>query len=155
MRPTRGTARRRPRPRPNDPIAATLHAEGRSITDAADAAVALRPLAGDLASTLFAVGLLGAAVLAAAVLPLSTAYSVSEVLGHEAALEDSLAEAPWFYGTYAPVMAVAVAIVLVPGAPLISILYLSQVLNAVLLLPLLVLVHGIALCVGAMAVLSL
>ena len=162
--------------------AATLHAQGRSIADAADAAVALRPLAGDLASTLFAVGLLGAAVLAAAVLPLSTAYSVSEVLGHEAALDDHLSEAPWFYGTYGVVMAVSVVVVLIPGAPLISILYASQVLNAVLLLPLLVLVRrlagdadlmgayrsgrlgsaisgaaiaGIALCIGAMAVLSL
>jgi Mn2+/Fe2+ NRAMP family transporter len=162
--------------------AATLHAHGRSISDAADAAVALRPLAGSLASTLFAVGLLGAAVLAAAIVPLSTAYSVSEVLGHEAAIDDTLAEAPWFYGTYTLVMAVAVAVVLIPGAPLISILYVSQVLNAVLLLPLLVLVHriaadpalmgahrsgrlgsaltalaiaAIAVCIGAMAVLSL
>jgi Mn2+/Fe2+ NRAMP family transporter len=83
-------------------------------------------------------------VLAAAILPLSTAYSVSEVLGHEAALDDSLDEAPWFYGTYSVVMVVAVAIVLIPGAPLISILYATQVLNAVLLLPILVLVWGIA-----------
>ena len=124
--------------------AATLHAHGRSIGDARDAAVALRPLAGGLAATLFAVGLLGAAVLAAAILPLSTAYSVSEVLGHEAALDDSAAEAPWFYGTYWLVMTVAVAIVLVPGAPLIPILYATQVVNAVLLLPILVLVWGIA-----------
>lgn len=57
--------------------AATLHRDGLSINDAADAAVALQPLAGDAASTLFAVGLIGASILAASILPLSTAYSVS------------------------------------------------------------------------------
>jgi Mn2+/Fe2+ NRAMP family transporter len=124
--------------------AATLGAHNQSITDAGDAARALRPLAGNLAATLFGAGLLGAAVLAAAILPLSTGYSVSEVLGHEASLDDSLTEAPWFYGTYALVMVVAVAVVLIHGAPLIPILYISQALNAVLLLPLLVMIHGIA-----------
>ena len=68
--------------------AATLHRDGRSIRDAADAAVALEPLAGAAASTLFAVGLIGAAFLAASVLPLSTAYSVCEYAGIEAAVDD-------------------------------------------------------------------
>jgi Mn2+/Fe2+ NRAMP family transporter len=122
--------------------AATLHAQGRSIDEAADAAVALEPLAGRLASTLFGAGLLGAALLAASILPLSTAYSVSEALGREAALDDSLREAPLFYGTYALVVGAAVAVV-VSGAPLVPILFLSQALNAVLLLPLLVAVYGI------------
>jgi Mn2+/Fe2+ NRAMP family transporter len=63
--------------------AATLHRHGQSIHDARDAAVALRPLAGSFASSLFAIGLVGAALLAAAVLPLSTAYSVSEAMGRE------------------------------------------------------------------------
>lgn len=124
--------------------AATLHAEGRSIDDAADAAQALEPLAGDLASTLFGAGLLGAALLAASILPLSTAYSVSEALGREAALDDGVREAPVFYGSYVAVMTVGAALVLVPGVPLISVLFLTQALNAILLLPLLVLVVGIS-----------
>jgi Mn2+/Fe2+ NRAMP family transporter len=124
--------------------AATLHADGRSINDAADAAVALEPLAGNLASTLFGAGLLGAALLAASILPLSTAYSVGEAFGHESALDDRVREAPLFYGTYAVVVVLAVAIVLLPAAPLVPILYLTQALNALLLLPLLVFMYGIS-----------
>ena len=124
--------------------AATLHAQGRSIHDARDAAAALAPLAGGLASTLFAAGLLGAALLAAAILPLSTAYSVSEAFGYEAGLDDSFAQARVFYLSFGAVVVVAGAFVLVPGAPLVPILFLSQALNAVLLLPLLVLARGIA-----------
>ena len=77
--------------------AATLHASGDSIVDARDAAAALEPLAGGLASALFGAGLVGAAMLAASVLPLSTAYSVAEALGREATLDDSFGEAPVFY----------------------------------------------------------
>jgi Mn2+/Fe2+ NRAMP family transporter len=124
--------------------AATLHQQGRSIDDARDAAAALAPLAGGLASTLFAAGLLGAALLAAAVLPLSTAYSVSEAFGYEAGLDDSFAQARVFYVSFGAVVVVAAAFVLVPGAPLVPILFLSQALNAVLLLPLLVLARGVA-----------
>jgi Mn2+/Fe2+ NRAMP family transporter len=124
--------------------AATLHEDGRSINDAADAALALEPLAGNLASTLFGAGLLGAALLAASILPLSTAYSVGEAFGQESALDDKLRDAPLFYGTYGAVVAAAVAIVLIPGAPLIPILYLTQALNALLLLPLLVFIYGIS-----------
>jgi Mn2+/Fe2+ NRAMP family transporter len=115
--------------------AATLHEQGRHIHDAADAAVALRPLAGSAASALFAVGLIGAALLAASILPLATAYSVCEGLGVEATLDDGYAEARVFYIVYAAVVALAAGIVLVPGAPLVGILYGTQVLNAVLLLP--------------------
>lgn len=124
--------------------ASTLHVQGVTISSAADAAGALEPLAGHLARSLFAVGLIGAALLAAAVLPLSTAYSVCEFTGFEAALDDEVSDALMFYGTYVVVAAVAVLIVLVPGAPLISILVLSQVLNAVLLLPLLAFMYGIS-----------
>ncbi len=124
--------------------AATLHANGRSIEDAGDAADALSPLAGDLASLLFGAGLLGASLLAASILPLSTAYSVSEALGDESAVDDSLAQAPVFYGSYGVVVALAAAVVVVPGAPLVDILFLSQALNAILLLPLLVLIARIA-----------
>jgi NRAMP (natural resistance-associated macrophage protein)-like metal ion transporter len=117
--------------------AATLHATGQTIDDARDAAVGLEPLAGELAAALFGVGLLGAALLAAAILPLSTAYSLNEALGREAALDDSFREAPAFYTTYGLVVGIGAAIVLIPGLPLIGILFVTQVVNAVLLLPLL------------------
>jgi Mn2+/Fe2+ NRAMP family transporter len=122
----------------------TLHRKGLAIRDAADAALALQPLAGRLASLLFGVGLVGAALLAASILPLSTAYSVSEFMGHEAALDDAFREAPLFYGTYGAVTTLNAALVLVPGVALIPILVLTQVLNAVLLLPLLAFLYGIA-----------
>jgi len=124
--------------------AATLHARGLTITDASDAAVALEPLAGRLASQLFAVGLIGAALLAASILPLSTAYSVADIAGRPAALDDSLAEAPLFYGTFAFVTVTGVALVLLPGVSLVLVLVGTQVLNAVLLLPLLAYMSGIA-----------
>jgi NRAMP (natural resistance-associated macrophage protein)-like metal ion transporter len=117
--------------------AATLHVQGIDVNDASDAARALEPLAGDTAATLFGLGFLGAALLAAAIVPLSTAYSVSETLGRKADLDDSFAEARSFYLSYAVVVAIAAVLVLIPGAPLISILFLSQALNAVLLLVLL------------------
>jgi NRAMP (natural resistance-associated macrophage protein)-like metal ion transporter len=117
--------------------AATLHVQGIDVNDAGDAARALEPLAGDTAATLFGLGFLGAALLAAAIVPLSTAYSVSETLGRKADLNDSFEEARSFYLSYAAVVAVAAILVLIPGAPLIPILFLSQALNAVLLLVLL------------------
>jgi Mn2+/Fe2+ NRAMP family transporter len=124
--------------------AATLHQQGQSIHDARDAAVALRPLAGSFASTLFAIGLLGAALLAAAVLPLSTAYSVSEAAGREGRVEGRPRDEPIFYGTYFAVTAVGAGIVLIPGAPLVPILFLTQAANAILLLPLLILMIVLA-----------
>jgi NRAMP (natural resistance-associated macrophage protein)-like metal ion transporter len=117
--------------------AATLHAKGIEIDDARDAARALEPLAGATAATLFGLGFLGAALLAAAIVPLSTAYSISETLGRKATLDDSFGEARAFYLSYAAVVALAAISVLIPGAPLIPILFLSQALNAVLLLVLL------------------
>jgi Mn2+/Fe2+ NRAMP family transporter len=125
--------------------AATLHATGhKDINDARDAALALKPLAGHLAATLFAFGLVGAALLAAAVVPLSTAYSVSEAFGQECRLDDSFAEAPFFYASYLGVLGFGAAVVLIPGMPLIPILFGTQVLNAVLLLPLLVAMRNLA-----------
>ena len=124
--------------------AATLHATGTEITDASDAAEALHPLAGPLASTLFGVGLLGAALLAAAVVPLSTAYSVSEAFGREAKLDDSFSEAPFFYVSFVGVLSLGAAIVLLPGVELVPLLVATQVLNAVLLLPLLVAMQHLA-----------
>jgi NRAMP (natural resistance-associated macrophage protein)-like metal ion transporter len=123
--------------------AATLHRDGRSILDAADAAVALEPLAGATASKLFAVGLIGAAFLAASVLPLSTAYSVCEYVGVEAAVDDSFREARPFYLTFGFVTLVGALAVLIPTVPLVTILVATQVLNAVLLVPLLFAMVGI------------
>ena len=124
--------------------AATLNKEGITINDASDAARALQPLAGTLAKDLFAFGLIGAALLAASILPLSTAYSVSDLTGRPAALDDSPKEAPLFYATFGVITAVSAILILIPGAPLITILVLTQILNAVLLLPLLIYMFGIA-----------
>jgi NRAMP (natural resistance-associated macrophage protein)-like metal ion transporter len=117
--------------------AATLHLHGQHIHDASDAAVALRPLVGDAARTLFGLGLVGAALLAAAVVPLSTAYSVAETFDESCDLNNSLREAPVFYGAFGLSTVVAIVLVLIPGAPLVPILFLSQALNAVLLLAIL------------------
>lgn len=124
--------------------AATLHERGISITDASDAARALEPLAGNLAATLFGLGFVGAALLAAAIVPLSTAYSVSEAFAAPADVDDTLKEAPLFYASFVLMVVVAAALVLIPGAPLIPILFLSQALNAVLLLVLLPLMRRLA-----------
>lgn len=109
--------------------AATLHRDGRSILDAADAAVALEPLAGSAASTLFAVGLIGAAFLAASASPLSTAYSVCEYAGTEAAVDDSFSEAKTFYVTFGAVTAIGAVAVLTPNIPLVTILVATQVMG--------------------------
>jgi len=124
--------------------AATLHRNGIPIDDASSAARALEPLAGHLAAQLFAIGLVGAALLAASILPLSTAYSVCDVAGRPAGLDDSIREAPLFYGTFGAVTIIGAGLVLIPGIPLVPILVGTQVINAVLLLPLLFYMSGIA-----------
>ena len=119
--------------------AATLFATGNhNINDARDAAVALKPLAGNAAATLFGFGLVGAALLAVAIVPLSTAYSVSEAFGRECKLDDSFKEAPFFYVTFFAMLAVGAGVVVVPGVPLVPVLFVTQVVNACLLLPLLI-----------------
>jgi Mn2+/Fe2+ NRAMP family transporter len=124
--------------------AATLHASGRHIHDARDAAVALRPLAGSAAQTLLGLGLVGAALLAAAVVPLSTAYSVAETYERRADLNDRFRDAPLFYSAYGVAVAIATVLVLIPGAPLVPILFLTQALNAVLLLAILPFLRALA-----------
>jgi Mn2+/Fe2+ NRAMP family transporter len=123
--------------------AATLHREGRVVADAADAAAALEPIAGAAASTLFGIGLIGAAFLAASVLPLSTAYSVCEYAGTESAVDDRFRDARLFYSTFGLVTLLGALAVLVPNAPLVTILVATQVLNAVLLIPILFVMIGI------------
>ena len=124
--------------------AETLYRNHTHINDASDAAVALAPLAGHLASTLFGVGLVGAGLLAAAILPLSTSYSVAEACGQEGRVDGSLRTEPVFFSTYIAMTAAAAAIVLIPGAPLVPILFLTQALNAVMLLPLLAMIVHLA-----------
>ena len=113
--------------------AATLHKSGIQITSAADAAHALRPLAGRYAQTLFGLGLFGASMLAAGVLPLATAYSISEALGFEKGVSRSFREAPIFLGTFNFLVAVGAAIAIVPNLPLIRVLLVTQVINGLLL----------------------
>jgi NRAMP (natural resistance-associated macrophage protein)-like metal ion transporter len=114
--------------------AATLYANGtHDITDAAQAAVALRPLAGPFASLLFAVGLVNAAVLSAAVLPLATSYNICEGLGFESGVNKRFFEAPTFYSLYTAFIVLGAGIVLIPKMPLIKLIILSQVANGVLL----------------------
>jgi NRAMP (natural resistance-associated macrophage protein)-like metal ion transporter len=112
--------------------AATLYTSGqRSITDAAQAAAALVPLAGKWAGILFAFGLLNASLFAASILPLSTAHVICEGLGFEAGIDHKFKEAPIFYWLYTILIAVGAGIVLLPNAPLWKILIFSQVGNGV------------------------
>jgi NRAMP (natural resistance-associated macrophage protein)-like metal ion transporter len=114
--------------------AATLYLHGvRDIRDAADAAQALRPLAGDWAYILFALGLFNASLFAASILPLSTAYTVCEGLGLESGVERKFSEAPAFYWLYTVLIAAGGAVVLIPGLPLIKIAVFSQVVNGAVL----------------------
>ena len=124
--------------------AATLHEHGRHVHDAKDAAVALEPLAGSAATTLFGLGLVGAALLAAAVVPLSTAYSVAEAFDRRADLNDSFRDARLFYVAYGASALGAAGLVLIPGAPLVKILFLTQALNAILLLAILPFLRSLA-----------
>lgn len=113
--------------------AATLHKAGIQISSAEDAANALRPLAGRYAQTLFGIGLLGASMLAAGVLPLATAYSISEALGFEKGVSRSFREAPIFLGTFTFLVAFGAAIAVIPNLPLIRVLLVTQVINGLLL----------------------
>src|SRR3984957_12879630 len=114
--------------------AATLSVHGfRAIKYAADAAQALKLLAGVYAYILFAVGLFNASLFAASILPLSTAYTVCEGLGFESGVGQKFSEAPAFYWLYTLLIAAGGAVVLIPGLPLLKIAVLSQVVNGVVL----------------------
>ncbi|HXQ95388.1 MAG TPA: Nramp family divalent metal transporter [Candidatus Acidoferrales bacterium] len=114
--------------------AATLWTAGdRSIPDAAAAARALEPLAGPATMTLFAVGLLAASFLGLGVVPLTSAYAACEAFGWENGVDQRPREAPAFYGLLAFFVGFAALFVLIPGLPLIQVMFLAQVLNALLL----------------------
>ena len=111
----------------------TLHPEGIVINEAKDAALALEPLAGQLASHVFAFGLFVASVFSATILPLATAFYVSEAFGFEAGIDKKWDEAKEFYILYTFILVLSALIILIPGAPLIKISIWSQVLNGILL----------------------
>jgi Mn2+/Fe2+ NRAMP family transporter len=112
--------------------AATLYVHGlRNISDPADAAAALRPLAGEYAYILFALGLFNASLFAASILPLSTAYTVCEGLGFESGVGRKFSEAPVFYWLYTILIAAGAGVILSPKVPLVQISILSQAINGV------------------------
>ncbi|HXH71101.1 MAG TPA: divalent metal cation transporter [Pyrinomonadaceae bacterium] len=114
--------------------AATLNIQGITELDsAATAAQALVPVAGVYAKYLFAVGLFGAAMLAMGVLPLATAYSVSEALGFEKGLSHSFREAPIFLGIFTSLILIGSIVALIPGIPQIKLLLFTQCINGLLL----------------------
>jgi Mn2+/Fe2+ NRAMP family transporter len=113
--------------------AATLFKADIRIETAADAAQALRPLAGKYTSVLFAFGLLNASLFAASILPLSTSFVVCEAMGWENGVDKKFSEAPQFYGLYSMLIFLGAGIVLIPKIPLFPVMYLSQVLNGITL----------------------
>ncbi len=114
--------------------AATIHKAGHGeLTDVAQAAIALRPFAGRFASLLFAIGLINASLLSAAILPLATAYNICEGLGFESGIDKRFSDAPVFYWLYTILIGGGAAVVLSPKLPLLGIILLSQVANGILL----------------------
>ncbi len=119
---------------------ATLFIQGIHVDEAKQAALALEPLAGSWSKLLFASGLIGASVLAALVLPLSTVYAITEAFGWERGLDQKRRDAPVFYSLLLAVIGVSSLFVLIPGLPLFRIMLLSQTMNAVILPVLLILI---------------
>jgi NRAMP (natural resistance-associated macrophage protein)-like metal ion transporter len=103
------------------------------VDSAKEAALALAPLAGNYATLLFAIGLLSASILSAAVLPLTASYAICEAFGFEAGIDRSWAEAPVFNVLYTVVIFTAAAVILLPNASLITIMLVSQVVNGMML----------------------
>ena len=115
-----------------------------SSKGAQDAASALVPLAGAHAEQLFAVGLLGASLLAAAVLPLSTAFVVCEAFGAERSVQAGFDEAPLFFTLFIGLLAVGAGVMLIPGVPIAGVAIGTQVLDGILLPVLLVFIIVLA-----------
>ncbi len=113
--------------------AATMYSAGIRINDAKDAAVALVPLAGKHASVLFAIGLANASLFAASILPLATAYYVCEGMGWESGIDKNFKTAPQFMWLYTGIIAIGALIILIPNAPLVPIMLISQVVNGIML----------------------
>jgi Mn2+/Fe2+ NRAMP family transporter len=113
--------------------ASTLHVSGIRINEAKDAALALKPLAGNIASEVFAFCLFIASVFSATILPLATAFYVCEAFGFEAGIDKKWDEAKEFYTLYTSILIISAVIILMPNAPLILISLWSQVANGLLL----------------------
>ncbi|MCX5863119.1 MAG: Nramp family divalent metal transporter [Desulfomonile sp.] len=113
--------------------ASTLFKAGIKIEEASEAALALEPLAGRYCTWLFAFGLFNASMFSAAILPLSTAYTVCEAFGWESSLDKKFSEAPQFYGLYCFIIFFSGLLILIPKLPLVSIMFMSQVLNGLVL----------------------
>jgi len=113
--------------------ASTLHVNGIKINDARDAALALKPFAGALASQVFAFGLFIASIFAAVILPVATAFYVCEAFGFEAGIDKKWKEAPQFYWLYTIIIIIGGGIILIPNAPLVKISLFSQEINGILL----------------------
>ena len=113
--------------------ASNLHENGIVINEAKDAALALKPLAGNISSLVFAFGLFIASIFSATILPLATAFYVCEAFGFEAGIDKKWNEAPEFYNLYTGILVLAIGIILLPNVPLIGISLWSQVINALLL----------------------
>jgi NRAMP (natural resistance-associated macrophage protein)-like metal ion transporter len=114
-------------------VAATLGAAGVAVESAGQAAAALEPVAGELASVLFAVGLFGASMLAATILPITTAFVICEAFGWESGVGKPFRDAPSFYLIYTFVLVVGAAFVLLPGLDLVPLLLATQNLQGLLL----------------------
>lgn len=115
-----------------------------TVSSAAEAAKALEPVAGPFASALFGIGLFGASMLAAGILPLATAFSVTESLGYEKGVSLSFREAPVFVGLFTALIAIGALVAMIPGLPLFGVLIAVQVLNGSLLPILLIFVVRLA-----------
>jgi NRAMP (natural resistance-associated macrophage protein)-like metal ion transporter len=124
--------------------AATLYQHNINITDAKDAALALRPIAGNYSSILFGIGLFNASIFAAALLPLATSYYVCEGMGWESGVGKSFKEAPNFFIIFTALIVVSAALILLPNINLFNILIWSQVINGILI-PI-ILIYIINLC---------
>jgi Mn2+/Fe2+ NRAMP family transporter len=113
--------------------AATIHAHHLPINDAKDAALALGPLAGRFAATLFGFGLINASLLGASILPMTTSYGICEAFGWEAGIDRPWREAPHFYGIFTFSILAGATVALIPGLPLFLVMLLSQDVNGILL----------------------
>jgi Mn2+/Fe2+ NRAMP family transporter len=113
--------------------ASTIHMQGLKVETAADAAIALKPLVGNYASTLFAFGLFNASLFAACILPLSTSYYICEGMGWESGIDKDFRKAPQFFWLFTIIIIVSALTILIPNAPLIMIMFISQVVNGAVL----------------------
>lgn len=113
--------------------ASTIHLHGLKIETAADAAMALKPLVGQHAATLFAFGLFNASLFGACILPLSTAFYICEGMGWESGVDKDFEQAPQFFWLFSIIIAISACLILIPKAPLLTIMFLSQVVNGTVL----------------------